>query len=133
LANPEDWCHEEVTWWRPPYFRTIDKMASLDRKTLPFSYLVLMKTKRKREEILPALGNSQLESRYRLVSPAHSEGREKEFFICGQDGKRRARYRPDEDTPPELQLGRGDILLDAEIRGDRNATRIEKFRRPKTK
>ena len=32
LSREQDWCHEEVTWWRPPYFRIIDKKAGLDRK-----------------------------------------------------------------------------------------------------
>jgi Mitochondrial small ribosomal subunit Rsm22 len=121
LQNPEDWCHEEVTWWRPPYFKIIDEMASLDRKTLPFSYLVFIKSKRNREEILPRIASPSPQDRYRLVSPAHSEGRDLEFFLCGQDGKRRARYRPPSD---EDQLQRGDILLETEIRGDAQASRV---------
>ena len=59
LNAEEDWCHEEVTWWRPPYFRTIDKLAGLDRRTLPFSYLVITRSKRTREEILPQLARSK--------------------------------------------------------------------------
>jgi hypothetical protein len=122
LASEEDWCHEEVTWWRPPYFRKLDSMTGLDRKTLPFSYLVFSRTKKTLEEILPNL-KSTSDSRHRLVSPAHNEGRDLEFFICGQEGKRRARFRDD----PELE--RGDILEDTELRGDTNATRIQKARR----
>lgn len=125
LAKEDDWCHEEVTWWRPPYFRIIDDLAGLDRKTLPFSYLVITRSSRKREEILPALAESPEARRYRLVSPAHSEGRELEFFVCGQDGKRRARYRPSDDE----EIGRGDILADADIRGDTNASRIENLKK----
>src|SRR6185312_14237790 len=41
LAAEDDWCHEEVSWWRPPYLKNIDQMAGLDRKSLPFSYLVI--------------------------------------------------------------------------------------------
>jgi hypothetical protein len=129
LSNPEDWCHEEVTWWRPPYFRTIDKMASLDRKTLPFSYLVLMKTRRSRNEILPALGATTAEQRSRLVSPAHSEGKELEFFICSQEGKRRTRYRPYGDSDVGAGLQRGDILLEPDTRGDRNSSRTSKIKK----
>ena len=137
LAAEEDWCHEEVMWWRPPYFRVIDRLAGLDRKTLPFSYLVLARSNRPREEILPALDKSRAESRYRLVSPSHREGNDQEFFICGQDGKRRARFRgkykqsamlpanPDDDA----RLQRGDLLLNADVRGDMNASRIEKIDR----
>ncbi len=123
LAEAEDWCHEEVTWWRPPYFRLIDQLAELDRKTLPFSYLVLVRSRRAREEILPGLAGR---TRARLVSPAHAEGKEQEFFICQQEGKRRARYRPRAD---EEKLERGDILIDAEIRGDVHASRIDRFGR----
>jgi hypothetical protein len=124
LAAEEDWCHEEVTWWRPPYFKIIDEMAGLDRKTLPFSYLVFAKSSRSREELLPALRGSNPDANQRLVSPAHSEGKELEFYVCGTQGKRKARYRPrNEDDRP----GRGDILLDAEVRGDVNASRIDRF------
>jgi len=127
LAAAEDWCHEEVTWWRPPYFRKLDQMAGLDRKTLPFSYLVLTKSKRARGTILPELDGAR--SHHRLVSPAHAEGKEWEFFVCSDEGKRRARYRPKGEEDPGADLGRGDILSDAQVRGDSNASRIEKFRK----
>ena len=128
LSNPEDWCHEEVTWWRPPYFRKIDQMASLDRKTLPFSYLVIMKTKRKREEILPRLSGSDPAKRFRLVSPAHSEGKDLEFFICGQEGKKRARFHPQADQSTEEDpIQRGSILVETKIRGSEHASRIEEI------
>ena len=120
LENPEDWCHEDVSWWRPPYFRILDQLAGLDRKSLPFSYLVLIKSNRAREEILPELAPFSENERQRLVSPAHSEGKELEFFICGQTGKKRASYRP----KPEEMLERGDILMGAQLRGDKNSTRI---------
>ncbi len=131
LAAGDDWCHEEVSWWRPPYFRVIDDLAHLDRKTLPFSYLVVTRSRRPREEILPALKDSPESRRYRLVSPAHGEGKELEFFLCGQDGKRRARYRPNRVARPEggydvEELGRGDIFTDVEVRGDQNASRVER-------
>jgi hypothetical protein len=89
----------------------------LDRKSLPFSYLVLVKTRRGLDECLPALGSRM----HRLVSPAHREGQDEEFFLCGQEGKIRARARG-------TGLERGDILLDAVTRGDPNATRVESFR-----
>ncbi len=131
LANPEDWCHEEVSWWRPPYLREIDKMAGLDRKTLPFSYLVLTKSRRSLPEILPKLAKYSSNSLERLVSPAHFEGRDQEFYLCGQSGKRRARFRAlgaqAQETHPASHLSRGDILCDAEIRGDVHASRIERL------
>jgi hypothetical protein len=119
LAAPEDWCHEEVLWWRPPFLRAIDNLCGLDRKTLPFSYLVIAKSKRSRAELLPNIP----EATHRLVSPTHSEGRDLEFYTCGEDGKRKVRYRTEEE------LARGSILLDAELQGDRAATRL--MNRPK--
>ncbi|MDR3606872.1 MAG: small ribosomal subunit Rsm22 family protein [Oligoflexia bacterium] len=129
LASTDDWCHEEATWWRPPYFSQIDKLAGLDRKTLPFSYLVIAKSKRAREEILPGLGKQpDAARRYRLVSPSHKEGREQEFYLCGAEGKRRARYRgPEEQSEEEKKLERGDILVGTEIRGDSKSSRVENF------
>ena len=66
------------------------------------------------------------------MSPAHDEGREQEFFICGPDGKQRARNRaaekPSKDDP-EASLQRGDILQDPQIRGDRNSARIDQFKK----
>jgi hypothetical protein len=118
-----------VTWWRPSYFRDIDKLAGLDRKTLPFSYLVFARSQRSREEILPELAGTTSAERERLVSPAHSEGKEQEFFTCGEDGKKRARYRAKGAEDPSAELERGDILLNAELRGDSNATRISKIGR----
>jgi hypothetical protein len=124
LAAEGDWCHEEVSWWRPPYLRTIDSMAGLDRKTLPFSYLVIAKSKRSHEELLPSLKQSPRSQVQRLVSPAHSEGKEFEFFVCGQDGKRRGRFRPSEC---EQKPDRGDILFGVDVRGDTNSSRIERI------
>lgn len=131
LNQPDDWCHEEVSWWRPPYFQLLDKLSGLDRKTLPFSYLVLAKTSRSREELFPALHSFPTESRYRLVSPAHHEGKDLEFFLCGKDGKRRTRYHPKENDKSEDKdnsgLQRGDVLLGAEVRGNPESSRADKI------
>ena len=120
LSKSEDWCHEEVSWWRPPYFKKIDEMAKLDRKSLPFSYLVVSKTKRSIEELFPMLGTGKNYSR--LVSPSHYEGKDREFFMCGDYGKLRARFRTEEEVE------RGSILLDAEFRGDQQSTRIDRVK-----
>lgn len=125
LAAAEDWCHEDVMWWRPPYLRLLDKMAGLDRKSLPFSYLVVARSKRSLEELLPALSRSTAADRLRLVSPAHAEGKDHEFYVCGQDGKRKVRYRPKEADDTAARPERGDVLLGAKFRGEANATRID--------
>jgi len=122
LAKEDDWCHEEVSWWRPPYLRELDAMTHLDRKTLPFSYLIIQKTKRSLEEILPALKGKD-SMRYRLVSPSHDLSKKtSEFFLCGQDGKRRTRYasKTSEDTPD-----RGDILQHTTLHGEPESSQID--------
>lgn len=118
LENPKDWCHEEVTWWRPELTRTLDRLAGLDRKSLPYSYLVIAKTNRSIEEILPNAFPSRTRV-HRLVSPVHFEGKDSEFFVCGEDGKRRVRFRTD------AKLGRGSLLLGAQIRGEKEAGRVD--------
>lgn len=119
LADAEDWCHEEVSWWRPPYLKLLDEMTGLDRKTLPFSYLVIARSKRSRKELLPQLRGS--ESIHRLVSPAFSVGQDLEFFTCGTlDGKRRSRLRKSNQ-----EISRGTLLINAKIRGDHRSSRIE--------
>jgi hypothetical protein len=118
LAGAEDWCHEEVTWWRPPYYRKLDDLAGLDRKTLPFSYLVIARSRRATGALLPELSGAR--SLHRLVSPAHAEGRDQEFFLCGQNGKLRARFRGED-------LERGDVLENAEIRGNEKSARVERI------
>lgn len=118
LARDDDWCHEDVLWWRPGYFRSIDRMAGLDRRSLPFSYLVFAKSSRSREELLPALASAGADAnRYRLVSPSHYEGSDLEFYVCGQDGKHRARIRKAEQKAEGFEKpGRGDVLLGVEFR-----------------
>ncbi len=118
LAREDDWCHEEVSWWRPPYLRELDSMTGLDRKSLPFSYLVLQKTRKPLEEVLPALQGAP-KDRYRLVSPSHSlSKRTSEFFVCGQEGKRRARMDLSGLREGEGAPDRGSILENTKIHGD---------------
>ncbi len=121
LAQEDDWCHEEVSWWRPEYLRSLDALVGLDRKTLPFSYLVIQKGAAPLEKALPSLSTDGL--RFRLVSPSRPLGQTHEFFICGQDGKRRARWRVPENT--EIP-NRGDILEQVDHHGDPALTQIEK-------
>lgn len=121
LADSEDWCHEEVAWWRPPYLKLLDEMTGLDRKSLPFSYLVFVRSRRPRAEILPALERAR--TTHRLVSPAFRVGNDWEFYTCGlDDGKRRSRMKQEFG-----ELVRGSILVNASIRGDAQASRIEKL------
>jgi len=124
LAKEDDWCHEEASWWRPAYLRDLDALVGLDRKSLPFSYLVIQKTRKTLTAILPEL-RGPAEKTYRLVSPAHSLSKKtSEFFICGQDGKRRARF--EFGGPKELAPGRGDILANTELHGEPALSQIDR-------
>ncbi|MBY0470241.1 small ribosomal subunit Rsm22 family protein [bacterium] len=126
LAKPEDWCHEDVSWWRPSYFKIIDQMAELDRKSLPFSYLVLYRGKSSIEDVLPKLKNSSPDRR-RLVSPAHFEKKNWEFYVCGQDGKFKARYRAtSKDEEKTAPANRGDILSNPHSEKEDHYLRINK-------
>lgn len=126
LSDPEDWCHEEVLWMRPEYFKKIDRLAGLDRRSLPFSYLVVAKSTRPREELLPALAHAPT---HRLVSPARKIGRDFEFYTCGADGKRRTRVRMDlvGTDGATAQPERGTVFLNADVRGEPHSSRVESF------
>lgn len=124
LKNPEDWCHEEVSWWRPPYLKILDTLTGLDHKTLPFSYLVIARSKRPRSSLLPGLKESVPQQVCRLVSPARKLGQDLEFFYCGQDGKCRARLRKTL-LKNDQSLGRGSVLLDVQSVGDSHSVRIQ--------
>ena len=122
LVKEEDWCHEEVGWWRPGYLRELDALTNLDRKTLPFSYLVIQKTKKSLTEVLPKLSGPS-EERYRLVSPSHHLSKKTlEFFICGQEGKRRSRFvQPEGQETPD----RGHILEKTKLHGEPESSQID--------
>ena len=121
LIKEEDWCHEEVDWMRPNYLRELDLLTGLDRRTLPFSYLVIQKTPRSLNEIFSSFQGKN-EERHRLVSPSKSlSKRTSEFFMCGQDGKRRARFSNEDKIHPD----RGDILQNVKLHGDPALTQID--------
>ncbi len=113
--DPKDWCHEEVLWWRPPYLKALDEMVKLDHKSLPFSYLVLTRSQKPIEEILPAFKNSTSKQRSRLVSPSHWEGKSLEFYVCSQDGKMKKRFKPEIYIKNEKPLDRGSIFCKDQI------------------
>lgn len=121
LIKEDDWCHEEVEWMRPRYLRELDLLTGLDRRTLPFSYLVIQKTKRPMNEIFTTFEGKDHE-RYRLVSPSKNlSKRTSEFFMCGQDGKRRTRFSPADLEHPD----RGDILHNVKLHGEPSLSQID--------
>lgn len=107
MTTKDDWCHEQVLWWRPPYVQRLDKLTGLDHRNLPFTYLVIFRSGRTLREILPVLKSAS--SAHRLVSSVRHIGRDQEYFLCGQEGKFKARERS------AYERERGDILVGAEI------------------
>ncbi len=81
LANPKDWCHEDVPWDPPELVKEIDALTGLRKDSLKFSYVVFRKDGR---SLFDACGNNA----FRVVSePLVSKGK-MEFYVCGRSGRR---------------------------------------------
>jgi ribosomal protein RSM22 (predicted rRNA methylase) len=81
LANPKDWCHEDVPWDPPQLVKELDKLTGLHKDSLKFSYIVL-----RRDGL--SLKDGSRENSFRVVSePLVSKGKQ-EFYICGPGGRR---------------------------------------------
>ncbi len=115
FENLEDWCHEEVIWWRPPYIKYIDKKSKLDHKRLSFSYLVLSRSKKSKNQILSKLKEGSL---YRQVSPSHKEGKSEAFYLCGKTGKNKCRAKPCKNE------GRGRIIVNPKFENKKGYLKI---------
>lgn len=107
LSNPRDWQHEEAAWDPPGLVKEIDRFTGLVKDALKFSYVVLRKDNL---SILDVFG----ENAYRVVSePLASKGK-LEYYLCGQDGRRRV-VRLDKDRTDANSrfnvLRRGDFVL----------------------
>jgi ribosomal protein RSM22 (predicted rRNA methylase) len=104
LANPKDWCHEDIPWDPPTLVKEIDKLTGLRKDSLKFSYLVL------RKDGL-SLADGPRPNSFRVVSePLVSKGK-REFYVCGAAGRRLV-TRLDKDATPGNEsyetLKRGD-------------------------
>jgi ribosomal protein RSM22 (predicted rRNA methylase) len=106
LANPKDWCHEDLAWEPPELIKEIDKLTGLRKDSLKFSYLVLRKD---------ALSLSDVfgKNAFRVVSERLVSKGKTEFFICGPGGRRLC-TRLDKDSTSLNQafenLKRGDVV-----------------------
>jgi ribosomal protein RSM22 (predicted rRNA methylase) len=106
LANPKDWCHEDIPWDPPALVKEIDKLTGLRKDSLKFSYLVL------RKDGLSLSDVCGLNS-FRVVSdPLVSKGK-RELYVCGPGGRRLV-TRLDKDATPGNEhyeaLKRGDCV-----------------------
>jgi ribosomal protein RSM22 (predicted rRNA methylase) len=105
LANPKDWCHEDIPWDPPDRIRKLDRLAGLRKDSLKFSYLVLRHTGEART---PRFS----ENSFRVVSDLLISKGKTELYLCGESGRSLA-VRLDKDAAPENEvfekLRRGDI------------------------
>ncbi len=92
LANPKDWCHEDIPWIPPDRVRELDALTGLRKDSLKFSYVVMRKDGR---TLADCCGNVAL----RVVSePLPSKGKT-ELYLCGRGG-RKMTMRQDKDRSP---------------------------------
>ncbi len=102
LALPRQWCVAELPWDPPPWFRTLDAAAGLDRRHLVFAYLVA------RRDAPPS------PTRARIVGVPKPQKGKVERWLCTPSGGERwealsrhgepdwARPRTEElDVPPD--------------------------------
>lgn len=106
LANPKDWCHDDIPWDPPAAMRELNKLAGLRKDSLKFSYLVLRKDRSRQACLYRA-------NTFRVVSePLISKGKI-EFYFCGEGG-RRPSIRLDKDGTSRNEafgnLRRGDLV-----------------------
>jgi ribosomal protein RSM22 (predicted rRNA methylase) len=122
LANPKDWCHEDVPWDPPEIVQEIDDHIGLRKDSLKFSYLVLRKDGLSLKDI-------HGERSFRVVSePLVSKGK-MEFYICGKGG-RRLITRLDKNRTPSNEafesMKRGNIVGFEGIMDDGKRFKTEK-------
>ena len=118
LANPKDWCHEDLPWDAPELLRELDRHTGLRKDSLKFSWLILRKDG---ITFADALG----EGVYRVVSePLVSKGK-RELYICGAtDRKLVARLDKDSTARNEAfeNLQRGDtVRFDGLVDGEKRS------------
>ncbi len=106
LANPKDWCHEDIPWDPPAAIQEIDKLTGLRKDSLKFSYLVIRRDALSMRDIVG-------DNTFRVVSePLVSKGKI-EFYLCNAGGRRLA-VRLDKDktrlNEPLSKLKRGNII-----------------------
>jgi ribosomal protein RSM22 (predicted rRNA methylase) len=81
LANPRDWCHEDIPWDPPAVIRELDRLTGLRKDSLKFSWLVFRKDGQSAADLSG-------DDSFRVVSePLISKGKI-EFYLCGKSGRR---------------------------------------------
>jgi ribosomal protein RSM22 (predicted rRNA methylase) len=106
LANPKDWCHEDLPWDEPELIQELDKLTGLRKDSLKFSYLIVRKDAKTLRDVYG-------EHAFRVVSePLVSKGK-REFYICGEAGRKLITRQDKDETPGNDVFGRlqrGDVV-----------------------
>ena len=106
LVNPKDWCHEDIPWDPPELIQELDKLTGLRKDSLKFSYLVVRKDTKTLRDVYG-------EHAFRVVSePLVSKGK-REFYICGEAGRKLITRQDKDETPGNDVFGRlqrGDVV-----------------------
>lgn len=85
LDHPDDWCHHDVPWNRPPFIEYIDESVGLIKKSLKFTYMVLTRAD---THVLDYSGNQRnLDNSFRVVSELFSEKGRYRAFLCNDHGR----------------------------------------------
>jgi ribosomal protein RSM22 (predicted rRNA methylase) len=123
LANPRDWCHEDIPWEPPALVREIDKLTGLRKDSLKFSYLVMRKDTH-------ALADIFGPDAYRVVSEPLVTNGKIEFYVCGRHG-RKLITRLDKDRSPLNvhfeKMRRGAIVGFEHLSDEGNRLRVERL------
>lgn len=80
LANPKDWCHQDISWDAPDIVRKVDRLTGLRKDSLKFSYLVIRKDGL---SITDIYGTGS----FRVVSDPLATKGKTEYYICGTGGR----------------------------------------------
>lgn len=85
LKHPDDWCHHDVPWERPPFIEFIDESIGLIKKSLKFTYMVLARTD---NHILDYGGNQRdFKNSFRVVSELFKEKGRYRAYVCNDHGR----------------------------------------------
>ncbi len=85
LNHPDNWCHHDVPWNRPPFIEYIDESVGLIKKSLKFTYMILSGSD---VHYLDHAGEGRdFRNVFRAVSELmHEKGRYR-AFLCNDSGR----------------------------------------------
>jgi hypothetical protein len=105
LANPKDWCHEEVACRFPEWLNEIGAAAGMRKESILFSYALI------------EAGGRALAPYWRVVSQRLERKGQVECWLCTPEGKKfaRAQRSKAEKNSPLFTARRGDLWRDVSL------------------